>query len=67
MEVWNPKQQQNDQVIITNKFEALGDTKSIPKEEENKNREELPTKEDVTCENIGQEETPVANNEKNLL
>ncbi|KAK4737232.1 hypothetical protein R3W88_000929 [Solanum pinnatisectum] len=63
-QVWNPKQQQNDQVIITNKFEALGDAESIPKEGENKNGEELPTKEDITRENMGQKETPVGNNEK---
>ncbi|KAG5614474.1 hypothetical protein H5410_014298 [Solanum commersonii] len=63
-QVWNPKQQQNDQVITTNKFEALGDTESIPKKGENKNMEELPTKEDITREKMGQKETPVANNEK---
>ncbi|KAH0660268.1 hypothetical protein KY285_028885 [Solanum tuberosum] len=50
-QVWNPKQQQNDQVITNNKFEALGDTKYVPKEGEHKNREELPTKEDTTREN----------------
>uniref|UniRef100_M1DG36 Uncharacterized protein n=1 Tax=Solanum tuberosum TaxID=4113 RepID=M1DG36_SOLTU len=63
-QVWNPKQQQNDQVITTNRFEALGDTESVPKKGENKNREELPTKKDTTRENMGQEKTPVANNGK---
>uniref|UniRef100_A0A0V0HWA5 Putative ovule protein n=1 Tax=Solanum chacoense TaxID=4108 RepID=A0A0V0HWA5_SOLCH len=62
--VWNPKQQQNDQVITTNKFEALGDTESVPKEGEHKNGEELPTKKDTTRENMGQDETAVVNNEK---